>query len=471
MKRITLLTLSLLLVTTLRAEVTLSQLFSDNMILQQLTDAKIWGSTTRKGATITIIPSWSGATPIVTEADADGEWRTTIPTPAYGGPYSITISDGEEHTINNVLIGEVWIASGQSNMARTLSGTRDQYIENSIIDIAKSRDSQLRIMSVGTMVAQEPQSVLRSQGWREASSGVASGTSATAYYFARMLRECLDIPVGIITAAVGGTSINCWLSEEVTDKYDDVAPGDAIYPYPSNRHSNVLYNAMIHPIAGYTAKGFIWYQGESDITNYKSYPHKMVDLVELWRTMWGDDSMAFYYAQIAPYEYSKMIAPGWDGRYIREAQLKAVDMIPNSGMAVLSDVGDDKNIHPADKQTPGERLALQALAKSYDFEAIEPDGPTLKEVVVEGNEMTLTFNNSRFSVITRNHGPLRDFEVAGEDGNFVEAEARIEAGAVVLSAKTVKEPKYVRYGFKDWFVGTLFNVEGMPASSFRTDDF
>ncbi|MFI3283044.1 MAG: sialate O-acetylesterase [Rikenellaceae bacterium] len=462
---------AILTILTAQGKVRLSPLFSDNMILQQLTEAQIWGETTIKNGDITITPSWS-STAITTKANGRGEWKTTISTPSYGGPYTISISDGEaDVTIENVLIGEVWIASGQSNMARTLAGMKDQYIENSVIDIAKSRDSKLRIMSIRRGGATDPQTKVLSQGWQEASSSVVRGTSATAYYFARMLRECLDIPVGIIVSAVGGTSINCWISNEIAAKYEDVVNHDEHYPHPDTRHSSVLYNAMIHPIAGYSSKGFIWYQGESDIVNYSSYSQKMVDLVDLWRKKWGDDSMAFYYAQIAPFDYEKEIAPGWKSHYIREAQLKAVDMIPNSGMAVLSDAGDKNNIHPSCKTIPGERLALQALEKSYFFEGVESDGPTIKSVEIIGSEMVITFDNTKIGVITHNNEEVKDFEIAGDNGEFVKADARIEKGVVIVSAKSVKEPKYIRYGFKNWFKGTLYNVEGIPASSFRTDEF
>ncbi len=472
MKKLLPLILSLFLGSYAHAEITLSDLFSDNMILQQLTEAQIWGSTTIKNGEVSVTGSWNGKT-VTTKANSSGEWRLKIETPAYGGPYTIKVNDGsQEIEINNVLIGEVWIASGQSNMARTLSGTTSQHIENSTRDIALSKDPQLRIMSIRRNAKLEPQTeVMTKNGWQEASSGVVSGMSATAYHFARMMRECLDVPVGVIVAAIGGTSINCWLDGESVAKYEDVIAHNEFYPFPDSRHSTVLYNGMIHPIAGYSAKGFIWYQGESDITNYASYPNKMVDLVSLWRKKWDNEDMAFYYAQIAPYEYGQYIAPGWESMYVREAQLKALDLIPNSGMAILSDAGDQVSIHPARKDIPGERLAFQALEKSYNFEGLESDGPTLKEVEINGKEMTLTFDNARFGVTTMERGDLRDFEIAGEDGHFVEATAVIERGKVILSTATVKEPKYIRYGFKNWFVGSLFNIEGIPASSFRTDNF
>ncbi len=470
MKKSLLLTLALFVVTFAQAEVTMPALFSDNMILQQQTSAAVWGESSKKRGDVSVTTSWNNKT-VKTKSDSQGHWRVRVETPSYGGPYTITINDGDEHTIQNVLIGEVWIASGQSNMARTLSGTKSQHIENSTRDIALSRDPQLRIMSIRRSVAEEPQTTVVSKGWSEATSGVVSGTSATAYHFARMLRECLDVPVGIITAAIGGTSINCWIDSDVAVKYGDIAEGDSIYPYPSPRHSTVLYNGMIHPIAGFTAKGFIWYQGESDIVHYQSYAQKMSDMVALWRKVWGSEDMAFYYAQIAPYEYEQHIKPGWFSMYVREAQLEALKLIPNSGMACLSDVGDKNTIHPSCKSIPGERLAYQALEKSYGFEGLESDSPTVKTVEVEGGVMTLTFDNARFGVTTLERGELRDFELAGEDGFFVEATAIIENGVVKVYAEKIPEPKYVRYGFKNWFEGSLFNIEGIPASSFRTDRF
>ncbi len=460
-------------VTSASAKVTMSPLFSDNMILQQLTNAPIWGVSTIKGGEVRVTMSWSGES-VTTKTNRQGEWRVEVATPsASATEQTITVSDGdEEHIINNVLIGEVWVASGQSNMFRMLSGTRSKHVDNSTRYLALSRDPQLRIMSVGRAVSDKPTKELKSKGWHEASSGVVAGTSATAYHFARMMREALDVPIGIITSAVGGTSINCWVDSSIAEKYaEDTKELNEVYPYPSHRHSTVLYNAMIYPIVGYAAKGFIWYQGESDITRPDTYAQKMADMVAMWRKEWGRQDMAFYYAQIAPYEYEEYIRVGWHSMYIREAQLKALDLIPNSGMAVLSDAGERDDIHPSRKDIPGERLAYQALEKSYGFEALESDGPTLAKVEVEGSTMRLTFDNARFGVTTLDKGELRDFEIAGEDGKFVSAKATIERGEVLLSAKTVKEPKYVRYGFKNWFMGSLYNIEGIPASSFRTDEF
>ncbi len=470
MKKQFLLTLALLFAISARAEITLVPLFSDNMMLQQQSQAPIWGVTTIKNGEVRVTTSWDNQT-FSTKADSKGNWRVSVETPVYGGPYTITIEDGDQQrVISNVIIGEVWIAAGQSNMFRKVSGQRSQHVIDSNMDLARSRDPQMRIMTIGRIISDEPLTTLRSGGWSEATSGVVSSTSATAYYFARTMRECLDVPVGIIVAAVGGTSINCWMDSQTASKFEDIAWNDAENTI-DYRHSCRLYNGMINPIAGYAAKGFIWYQGESDIVYYQSYAQKMADMVAQWRQKWDNEDMPFYYAQIAPYEYELYIRAGWHSMYTREAQLEAAELIPNSGMAPLSDVGEADDIHPSNKRVPGERLALQALEKSYGFEGVEADGPTLESVEVNGNEMTLTFANARFGVSTLDQGELRDFEIAGQDGHFVEATAKIVAGNVVVSAPSVKEPKDVRYGFKNWFVGTLYNIEGIPASSFRTDKY
>lgn len=471
MRRSLILIVALIWATGLRAEITMSPLFSDNMILQQNSSAPIWGQSSVMDAMVVVTPSWSGHG-VEAKADSRGLWNLNLDTPSYGGPYTITISDGSStHTIENVLVGEVWIASGQSNMEMQMRGFSGQPVAGGNRDIALSADSNLRIMTIERSSSAEPQTEINSSGWAEATPEIVAGSSATAYYFARMLRSSLDIPVGILCTSWGGTSIDCWLDSPTASKYIDIAERDKSREADHYRHSSAIFNAMINPIVGYAAQGFIWYQGETDRPYYTNYRDKFVDMVALWRGLWGDtqSQMGFYYAQIAPYDYVEYRSETEDNTpYIREAQVEALGLIPNSGMACLSDAGEQALIHPSRKYLAGERLAYQALLKEYDVKGIVADGPLYSSMEIVGSEIHLSFDNAELGLSTFGK-ELSDFEIAGVDGNFVAAKATIDGKVVVVSSSEVSNPKSVRYGFHGWFDGSLYNNAELPASSFRTD--
>ncbi len=446
----------------------MTPLFSDNMILQQQTNAPIWGTSDSKRSAVNVTTSWNGKT-VKSNIDNDGNWRVVVETPSYGGPYTITIDDGAKKILQNVLIGEVWIASGQSNMEMEMEGFNSQHVENSNLDIARSKDSQLRVMNVERCVSATPVTTISSNGWSEACSEVVAPLSATAYYFARTLRESLDIPIGILISSWGGTSINSWVSPEDANSYQDVKERTRKSSPRSQHYPGGLYNGMIYPIAGFAARGFIWYQGESDRMRYDTYGKKLLDLVSKWRELWSNDQMPFYYAQIAPFEYTRtMKSDTLSAMYMREAMLESTNTIPNSGVVVLSDAGLQACIHPSNKKVVGERFAYQALAKSYGMKGIVADGPIYKSKEIKDNTLILTFDNAEKGLTTFG-APLADFEIAGEDGRFVPAAARVRANTVVLSSKEVPNPVNARYGFKNWFKGSLYNIGGIPASSFRTN--
>ncbi len=448
-----------------QAEVTLSPLFSDNMILQQLTQAPIWGTSTGKEVKVTT--SWNNKT-TSSKVDNTGEWRVSVETPSYGGPYTITINDGDKKTIENVLIGEVWIASGQSNMEMEMEGFNSQHVENSNIDIATSLDFSLRIMDVERKVSATPVSEITSAGWSQSCPEMVAPFSATAYYFGRTLRSCLDIPIGILVSTWGGTSINSWVCPEDANSYQDVKDRPKKSSPNSQHYPGGLYNGMICPIAGYAARGFIWYQGESDRMRHETYVSKLNDLVSKWRSDWGNDDMPFIYAQIAPFEYTRYDKHDTISMYMRDAMAEAVDAIPNSAMVCLSDAGLEACIHPSNKEVVGERFAYQALVKIYGVKGVVADGPKYVSKESKDGTLILTFDNAPKGLTSFNK-PLQDFEVAGEDGKYYPASARIRGNTVILSSKEVANPINGRYGFKNWFQGTLYNIGGIPASSFRTD--
>ncbi len=467
MNKIILALATIFAVSYVQAEVTMTPLFSDNMILQQQTQAPIWGATSQKGATIKIKTSWNDRTTIC-KSDSEGNWRTSIETPSYGGPYTITINDGDTKTINNVLIGEVWIASGQSNMEMEMAGFNGQHVEYSNIDITCSTDSQLRVMDVERAVSATPLATITSNGWSEACPEAVAPLSASAYHFARVLRASLKIPVGILVSTWGGTSINSWVCPDDANSYQDVKDRPKKSSPRSQHYPGGLYNGMICPIAGYAAKGFIWYQGESDRMRYDTYGKKLSDLATRWRKDWGNEQMPFYFAQIAPFEYASKNKADTLAPYMREAMAEAVKTIPNSDMITLSDAGLRGCIHPSNKRVVGERFAYKALSKTYNIKGVVADSPIYKSKETKGNTLTLTFDNAPTG-LTSFGKKLTDFEVAGEDGKYYPATATTRGNTVVLNCKEVANPINARYGFKNWFQGSLFNIGGIPASSFRTD--
>ncbi len=465
MKKIITLALSLAICSTVDAEVKLEPIFSDNMILQQNTEAAIWGTSSSKKTTLSVTGSWNNKA-VKATIDASGGWRVALPTPSYGGPYTIKINDGDTKIIENVLIGEVWIASGQSNMEMEMAGFNCQPVENSNRDIALSLDPMLRVLDVERAVSDVAQTTVDSKGWSESNSDVVAPLSATAYYFARTLREALDIPVGILVSTWGGTSINSWVTPEYANSYKDVIEREKKSSPRSQHYPGGLHNGMINPIAGYTARGFLWYQGESDRFRYDTYAQKLSDLVSTWREMWGNEDMPFYFAQIAPFEYSVNGAEDTLSPYMREAMEAAVDVVPNSAMITLSDAGLKGCIHPSNKVVAGERFAYLALNRDYNQKYVIADYPKYKSFAVDGDKLTITFDSAKTG-LTSFGEELQDFEIAGEDGVFYAATARIRGNTVILQSKSVPSPTQAQYGFKNWFKGSLFNIAGLPASSFR----
>ncbi len=467
MKKSIILTLSLLITSMAYAEAKLEPIFSNNMILQQNSNAAIWGSSTSKKSTLKVTGSWNNVA-VEAKIDKNGDWKVALPTPSYGGPYTITINDGDEMIISNVLIGEVWIASGQSNMEMEMAGFNCQPVENSNRDIARSYDPMLRILDVERTVSDVAQTTVDSRGWSEACSDVVAPLSASAYYFARTLRESLDIPIGILVSTWGGTSINSWVTPEFANSYEDVINREKKSSPRSQHYPGGLHNGMINPIAGYTAKGFLWYQGESDRFRYDTYGQKLSDLVSTWREMWGNEEMPFYFAQIAPFDYSRNGAEDILSPYMREAMEAAVDVIPNSGMICLSDAGLEYCIHPSNKLAAGERFAYMALNRDYGQKMIIADYPKYESMEIKENQIIVSFSNAETGLTTFGE-ELRDFEIAGADGNFVTARAFIRGNTVILSSEEVAEPTQAQYGFTNWFKGNLYNIAGIPASSFRTN--
>jgi len=469
MKRIqSLLAFILLLVVfsgSLYAEVKLPAIFGDNMVLQQKSEAAIWG-TAAINSTVKISTSWNGKS-YSAKAGSDGKWKVKVVTPAAGGPYEVTVSEGTTIKLKNVLIGEVWICSGQSNMEMPMKGFGNQPILGSNEAIATSSNPQIRLFTVKRASNLQPQPDFEGS-WKTCEPENVSDFSATAYYFGLMLHKALNVPIGLVNTSWGGTRIEPWISEDGLKKFEFVKIPDKNQQGPlSQQTPTVLFNAMINPIVGYGIRGAIWYQGESNRNEPGNYEKLMPGLVENWRSVWGVGEFPFYYVQIAPFDYGPT---GLNSAFLREAQLKASTAIPNIGMASIMDVGEKDCIHPANKKAAGDRLAYLALNGTYGKKGFGSSGPVLKEMTVTGAMVKLTFSNAPVG-ITSFGKPLQCFEVAGANKRFYPATAAFASGGITLYSSFVPEPVAVRYAFKDYIVGDLFNVEGIPASSFRTDNW
>ncbi len=449
----------------LRAEVKLPAIFGDHMVLQQQTGAAIWGKA-KTGKTIIVRTSWDRMN-YNTRADANGDWKLKVKTPFAGGPYDIFISDGQTLQLKDVLIGEVWVCSGQSNMQMTMRGYRNQPVTGSNEAIAGSANPTIRFFTVERKTSLEPLTDFAGK-WMECLPENVADFSAAAWFFGQTIQKVLGVPVGLICSSWGGTRIEPWISEAGNRKFDFVTlPDKTQIGNISQQTPTVLYNAMIQPMVGFAIRGGLWYQGEANRNEPGQYEKLMPGLVENWRSEWGIGEFPFYYAQIAPYDYG---TTGLSSAFLREAQLKASTAIPNIGMACLMDTGEKDCIHPANKKAAGERLAWLALANTYGKKGFEYSGPVLKEMTVEGSLVKLTFDHAKNGLTTFGK-ELVNFKVAGEDKRFSSAKAVITSTGISLSSPAVAKPVAVRYAFDDFVTGELFNTEGLPASSFRTDNW
>ncbi len=455
----------LLLTTIIQAKIILPSVITDNMVLQQNQLVSIWGWTTEVGEQIKVCGSWNRDT--VSVKARMGVFEVKLQTPSYGGPYVVDIVGHEKHMIKNVMIGEVWVASGQSNMFMPVDSVlkRFQGVVNYKEEIKAADYPQIRMFTVSRIYSEHPQDNALGD-WKVCSPENVKNFSATAYFFAKSLHQNLDIPIGIISSSWGGSNAKWWLSEEALAKNERLKE----YYMPTAKQENKwqiktggLFNAMIHPFVKYAIKGVIWYQGESNRNDAVVYKDLMTSLIEDWRALWGYD-FPFYFTQIAPYNYTK----GVSGAYIREAQMQTLSVF-NTGMAVTNDVGDLNNIHPLQKQQVGERLALWALAKDYHKDVVF-SGPLYRSMSVQKNEIVIEFDYTEGGLVLKGE-LLTNFEIAGEDQVFLSAQAKIKGDKVIVFNSKIKNPVAVRFAFSDTAQANLYNQSGLPASSFRTDDW
>lgn len=475
-KTLTFISLSLLLAGQgLQAKVTPGSMISDNMVLQQNAKALLYGNAD-PGKTVTVTPSWSD-TPYKTKAASDGKWSLKIDTPVGGyTPYSITISDGTPLTLNNVLIGEVWLASGQSNMEMPLKGFPGCCIEGGYDEVATSREKadKIRFYTVPLKQSYEPLEAIDA-AWTVPGPDTAAEYSATGWYFAKRLNDVLDVPVGIVRCAYGGAKVESWTPREILETYPDVSLNPADVENMVHYHRPMLmYNAMFVPAKDYTYKGIIWYQGCSNVGAHDVYPERLAKMVAHWRDEIGEGEIPFYQVEIAPYEYGAE-----DGNYmaplLRESQWKAAEIIPNSGIICTNDLAkpfERYNIHPADKATPGKRLAELALSKTYGNKVFPVECPRYKGAAAKDGAMWVAIE-SKSDGICRNYD-IEGFEVAGDDRVFHPADSvwlHWQTNEFVVSSKEVSNPVAVRYGWRDFLPGNVHAGNYLPLVPFRSDDW
>ena len=463
----------------IRATVRLPQFISDGMVLQQQTECKLWGWTNAGKKGVIVVTSWDDKE-YLSEVDKNGRFELKVKTPKAGGPYYIGFSDGEELlTINNILIGEVWLCSGQSNMEMQMKVFNGQPVEGTTRELLHCNDSQLRLFTVKRNPKASYQEDVTGT-WFEADAASVRDFSATAYYFGKALRNTLGVPVGLIVTSYGGSACEAWMAKEWLEEDCIKAEWPKHYPdvkFPitdemveklHQRCPSALYNGQLKPLIGYSMRGAIWYQGEDNVPRYSYYAKLLKRMVDGWRADWQQGDFPFYFCQIAPYDYSLI---QWEGsQNLREQQLEAEKIIPNCRMACLMDAGLEYGIHPRKKQEAGERLGVLALANIYGIKGL-PDFATYANVEFQNDTAVVSFDRSKEWVYFENGKPTQDlYEIAGEDRVFQKAEAWISRNRLYMKSEKVKKPVAVRYAWKDWAQGDLMH-DGLPVSSFRSDSW
>ncbi len=502
------------------ADIKLPALFTDNLVLQQGKPVTVWGW----AAPDEDISVRFAAQTQVTRADADGKWRVALdPLTVNAQPQEMVLTGKNSITLKNLLVGEVWVCSGQSNMQWTVTQAG-----NAPKEIADANFPQIRMFNVERATSMTPATDVKGS-WQEANPANAGQFSAVAYFFGRHLHQTLKVPVGLINTSWGGTRIEAWTSRESLEerpcaaqmlsdwdglrqgwdataeglkfevaksewqaavkqineenaklpadkkKQAPPAPRPQDDPNKTPHHPAVLFNAMIAPLIPYAIQGAIWYQGESNQKRAFQYQELLPNMINDWRKRWNDE-FSFGIVQLANFGNNQPVTrdPGLADAWaeLQEAQFLTAITLPKTGLAVINDIGDEKNIHPANKQEVGRRLALWALANDYGRAGTVFSGPLFKNAVTEGNKVRIQFDHVGGGLKTRDGGELKHFQIAGEDMKWVWAQAKIENNEVIVSSASVPNPVGVRYAWAAWPEGAnLINAEGLPASLFRTDEF
>ena len=442
------------------SQIKLPAVIGDNMVLQQKSEVAIWGWGD-PGSEIKVSGSWNKDT-VKAEITNQSEWKVKLKTPAAGGPFTISVKGREEIVLQNVMIGEVWICSGQSNM----EWSADHNLLNAAEEVKNANYSEIRLFHVKKLGSATPQNNCFAK-WEECSPATMHSFSSTGYFFGRNLHQNLKIPIGIIEVAWGGTPAEVWVRSDLIESDALLKTcSDKLNTYESwPSKPGVVYNGMISPLLPFRIAGAIWYQGESNAGSPESYRRLFKTLIESWRNDF-ENEFPFYYVQIAPFAYEEEIrAP-----LIREMQMQTLD-VPKTGMVVVSDLVDNvKDIHPRNKQDVGLRLANWALSETYNIKGLVYKHPLYQSMTPEKSKVRITFENVSNGLKTTGD-EITCFEIAGEDKIFKPAKVKIDGNTVLVSSKEVKTPVAVRFSWSNDGIGNLFSQEGLPVAPFRTDDW
>ena len=441
------------------AVVRLPAIIGSHMVLQQKSAVQLWGWSA-PAEKITIQPSWDTASYTVV-AGRGARWTALIKTPSAGGPYTIKIKGSNELLLEDVMIGEVWVCGGQSNM----EWSADQGLKQAKEESPNATNGKIRFFYVPKSTSATPQDDVHAR-WVVCNPQDMLHFSTIGYFFGKQINASTGFPVGLINSNWGGTPAEVWTPEEIITRDPDLLhAAEKLTPtawWPHIRGE--AYNAMIYPLTQFSIAGAIWYQGESNVTTHFMYRRLFTSMIDSWRKAWGK-TFPFYFVQIAPYTYGDTHI---NGAFLREAQTQSAAH-PKTGMVVISDLVDDvKNIHPNLKKEVAIRLSNYALAETYGVKGLNYKSPTYAAHAVEKESIRIQFKDVPTTLMSKG-GELTDFFIAGADGVFVPAKAKIEEKTVLVSAKTVKDPVHVRFGFTNTAMPNLFSAEGLPVNLFRTD--
>lgn len=447
-----------------QAQLRLPHVLSDHMVLQRESEIQIWGWG-QAGANVAVYASWLSDT-VHAVIDGGGNWQVPIPTVAAGGPYTVHISSGAEQLhLADLLLGDVWLCSGQSNME--WGGA--QSLPEIMNELPQANDAQIRLLQVSRYAAAYPQEDIP-DSWKLLDAQSLKPFSAIGYFIAQKFRREIGVPIGIINASWGGTGAEVWTPTSVfsnNDLLQKAAENQTAASYRPHRAAS-LWNSMIFPLRRLPISGIFWYQGESNVGTWSTYDLLMQQMVGAWRAAWGQQ-LPFYFVQIAPFTYNNKMPLA---ALLREQQAKTAQTLTNSGMVVISDLVENvKDIHPTQKRAVADRLADLALQEHYKLPAkINYKSPTYKSHTINRNQVIISFDDLDGKLQLKGH-PITELYIAGADQVFHPAQGVVRGEKLIVSAAEVKNPQAVRFNFTEAGVANLFNSEGLPVAPFRTDDW
>jgi len=441
------------------AGIRLPAIISSNMVLQQKSGVALWGWAD-PAEKIIITTSWDNRIDsVVTTSGAT--WKIQVNTPAAGGPYTITLKGWNTIVLDNIMIGEVWVCSGQSNM----EWSSNQNLKQIMDELPNSSNKNIRLFQVSKATSAWPQENAVGE-WKVCSPESLKGFSAVGYFFGKKLEHDLNVPIGLINASWGGTPAEVWTPDHDVNQEPSLkeAAGKLKQSQWWPVTPGYTYNAMIFPLTNFAIAGSIWYQGESNTTTAATYKELFTTMIGAWRKAWKKD-FPFYYVQIAPFGYEDKNI----GALLREQQALTLSY-PNTGMVVISDLVDNvKDIHPTNKKDVAQRLANWALGETYHQNITAYKSPLFKKMEINGDKATLLFDNAPNGFMIKGNGKATEFYIAGSDKNFLPADVKIDKDRIIVSNKQVKNPVAVRFGFSNTAMPNLFSKEGLPVGPFRTD--